>query len=439
MVAMDLPAARKAAQRAEADVMAGRPLGLLHGLPIGVKDLERTAGLRTTHGSVLFKDHVPEADQPSIARLRDAGGIVVGKTNVPEFGAGGNTRNEVYGVTGNPFDPGKTCSGSSGGSAVALAAGMVPLATGSDYGGSLRTPAAYCGIVGFRPSPGLIPHVDKAAALTPWGVLGPMGRTVADAHLLLRAQIGVDKRDPYSSDDHIRIPQTLRGADLASMCVAVSADLGCAPVDERIRAIFVERVGRFRGVFRDAQDRDPELGPHVHEIFDILRGLAFVSAHHERLKNTPQQLGPNVTHHTQAGLKRSLADVAWAQVEQGQLMKRFLALFDEVDVLIAPAAAVTPFPHTQWYPGEINGRPLDSYMRWLALSYALTMGFAVSACIPCGVDHLGMPFGIQVAGPCGADAKILEVAHALERHMALDATTARPRPDLARLTRQRAA
>mgnify|MGYP001213518921 CR=1 FL=1 len=433
VTAIDVAAARKAARRAKADVMSGGALDILHGLPIAVKDLEATGGLRTTYGSVLYKDNVPAADQPSVANVRDAGGVILCKTNTPEFGAGGNSRNDVHGATGNPFDPTKTCGGSSGGSAVALATGMAPLATGSDYGGSLRTPSSFCGVVGFRPSPGLVPSVDKAAALTPWGVIGPMGRSVEDAHLLLLAQADYDKRDPFSGDDYARLPEALSGIDLASVRVAISVDLGCAPVDSNIRKTFTERVGTFRGVFAEAQDRDPDLGPQIHDVFEILRGLTFLTSHHDRLKKTPDKLGPNVTYHTQRGLERSAADVAWAQVEQGKIMKRYMALFDEVDVLIAPAASVSPFPHSQWHPTEMNGEKLDNYMRWLAISYGITMALTVSASIPCGVDHLGMPFGIQVAGPNGSDAIVLEIAHSLERHLAANKATARPLPDLNKL------
>jgi Asp-tRNA(Asn)/Glu-tRNA(Gln) amidotransferase A subunit family amidase len=317
---------------------------------------------------------------------------------------------------------------------VALATGMVPLATGSDYGGSLRTPSSYCGVVGFRPSPGLVPSADKAAALTPWGVLGPMGRSIADAHLLLQAQIDYDKRDPFSGDDYMRIPDALTGIDLSSVRVAVSTDLGCAPVDKRIAADFEKKVASFRHVFAEAQDRDPELGPGIHEVFEILRELAFATSHAEKLKTAPDKLGPNVRFHTEAAMKRSLPEVAWAQVEQGRIMKRYLSLFDEVDVLIAPAVASSPFPHTQWFPKTINGEEMPTYMRWLAICYGLTMALPVVACIPCGLDHAGMPFGIQVAGPNGSDAIVLEIAHALEQELARNPETARPSPDLAKLT-----
>ena len=214
IVAMDADAARKRAKAVEQAIGRGDELGLLAGLPIGIKDLQATAGLRTTLGSLLYEDHVPAEDEFGVANIRRAGGIVLGKTNTPEFGAGGNTRNRVYGATGNPFDPTKTSGGSSGGSAAALALGQVALATGSDLGGSLRTPAAFCGVVGFRPSPGVVPSVDRANGLFVFSVIGPMGRSVEDAHLLLRAQIGEDKRDLFSSGDGARIPSRLTGADL---------------------------------------------------------------------------------------------------------------------------------------------------------------------------------------------------------------------------------
>ena len=433
MTAIDLTAARAAAARAEADVMAGDELGPLHGLPVGIKDLQATKGLRTTYGSLLFADNVPSADELSVANIRSAGAVILGKTNTPEFGAGSNTRNRVYGATGNPFDPIKTCGGSSGGTAVALATGMVPLATGSDYGGSVRTPAGFCGVVGFRPSPGVVPGVDRPSALTPFGVTGPMARTVGDAHMLLRAQMGWDKRDPFSSDDNLRIPDRLIGADLSSLKVAVSTDLGCAPVDKGIAGVFEAKVRRFWNVFAAAEERDPDIGGDVHECFEILRAVAFVAAHKERFEQHRDILDVNVTDNVERGLGYSLADVAWAQKAQTQLMKRYLALFDEVDVLIAPAAAVSPFPHEQMSVAAINGEAMPTYMRWLAITYGLTMALPCVVCLPCGVDHLGMPFGIQVAGPNGADARVLEVAHALEQVLAADPETARPLPDLSRL------
>ncbi|MEZ5844435.1 MAG: amidase family protein [Hyphomicrobiaceae bacterium] len=432
LVAIDEKAAREAAKDAERLVMAGEPLGLLHGLPLAIKDLQATGGLRTTYGSLIYKDNVPAADEETVANLRDEGAIILAKSNTPEFGAGANTTNKVYGPTGNPFDPALTCAGSSGGSAVALAVGQVPLATGSDYGGSLRTPAAFCGVTGFRPSPGLVPGTERSTSLTPFSVNGPMGRDVADMHLLLRAQLDVDKRDPFSSSDVSLIPAQLERIDLGSVRAAISTDLGCAPIDNDIRRVFADRVASFRGVFAEAADRDPDLGP-VHDVFEIIRGVYFVGAHKERLEKHRDQLGPNVIDNTERGLKFSAADVAWANVEQTKLYKRFLSFFEEHDVLICPAASVSPFPHSQRYVDTLNGEKMPTYMRWLAITYGLTMAVPCAVALPCGVDHKGLPFGIQVVGPNGADALVLEVAYALEKVLAANAVTRRPVPDLGKL------
>lgn len=436
VVAMDCDAARKRAREIEQAIGRGEDPGPLAGLPIGVKDLQATAGLRTTLGSLLYKDNVPADDEFNVANIRRAGGIILGKTNTPEFGAGANTANRVYGPTGNPFDPTKTCAGSSGGSAVALALGQVALATGSDLGGSLRTPASFCGVAGFRPSPGVVPNVDRPASLTPFSVSGPMGRTVADAHLLLRAQMSQDKRDPFSSTDNARIPERLASADLGSLRVAVSTDLGCAPIDRAIAETFRARVGTFHHAFKEVQERAPDFGP-VHDVFEVHRCVQFVAAHRERLEKARDLLDRNVIDNTERGLKLSLADVSRAHVEQTKLYKRFLAFFKDVDVLICPAASVSPFPHAQLFVEEINGEKMPTYMRWLAITYAPTVALACAAALPCGVDHLGMPFGIQVIGPNGSDARVLEVAHALEQVLAKDKVTARPVPPLPVLTSMR--
>jgi amidase len=433
IVAMDAGAARKRAEEIEQAVGRGEDVGLLGGLPIGVKDLQATAGLRTTSGSLLLKDNVPAEDELGVANVRRAGGVILAKTNTPEFGAGANTTNRVYGATGNPFDPSKTCAGSSGGSAVALALGQVALATGSDLGGSLRTPASFCGVVGFRPSPGVVPNVDKPASLTPFSVNGPMGRTMADAHLLLRAQMGQDKRDPFSSTDNARIPAELAGADLGTLRVAVSPDLGCAPIDRAIADLFKARAARLRPVFREVQERAPDFAG-VHDIFEVHRCVQFVAAHRERLEKSRDLLDRNVIDNVERGLKLTLPDVSRAHVEQTKLYKRVLAFFKDVDVLIAPAASVSPFPHTQLFVEAINGETMPTYMRWLAITYAPTVALCCAAAVPCGVDHLGMPFGIQVIGPNGADARVLQVAHALEQVLARDKDTARPLPPLPVLT-----
>lgn len=432
IVARDDAASLREAEIAEEAVMSGEELGLLHGLPVGIKDLQVTGGLTTTFGSLLHKDDVPDVDDDGVANLRDEGAIIACKTNTPEFGAGANTKNRVYGATGNPFDPVKTCGGSSGGSAVALATGMLPLATGSDYGGSLRTPASFCGVAGFRPSPGLVPDAGRTVALNPFSVNGPMGRSVDDLYLLLRAQIDADTRDPFSAIDPGDIPAALPETDPSAIVAALSPDLGCSPVDAAIKSLFADRMATVSSLFADTDDASPDF-KNVHEIFEILRGVNFVAAHRERVENHRDLLGPNVIDNTERGLEYTAKDVAWAMAEQAQLYARVNAFFDEYDVLICPSASVSPFPHEQLAIETINGETMPTYMRWLALTYALTTGLCCVATVPCGVDAHGLPFGIQIAGPKGSDLEVLQIAKAIESALAADPETQRPIPDISKL------
>jgi amidase len=416
------------ARAAEQAVMAGVALGPLHGLPIGIKDLALTEGLRTTFGSPQFADFLPDADERQVAAVRRAGAIVVGKTNTPEFGAGANTVNPVYGATGNPFDPDKTCAGSSGGSAVALAVGMVPLATGSDMGGSLRNPAAYCGVVGFRPSPGAVPHELRPIGWSPLAVQGPMGRTVADTALLFEAMAAFDPRDPlsYPSD----FGAGMEAIDLGSLRVAISQDLGFAPVDHGIRRVFRAALERIKGVFARADERDPPLDESAHEAFEVTRAVSFLAAHGETWRTRPELLGPNIRANVEQGLAMSLEDVARAMRSHTLLYQRFLEFMADYDALICPAMAVAPFPHARLYVEEINGQPMRTYFHWLALAYGLTLSAHPVACIPCGRDHTGMPFGIQVCGRRSGDRRTLAIAAALERFLQDIPELARPVPDL---------
>lgn len=425
--------ARTEAVAAERAVKAGEPLGPLHGLPIGVKDLQETEGLRTTFGSRLFADHVPARDERTVAAVRAAGGIVVGKTNVPEFGAGGNSTNPVYGATGNPFDPARTCGGSSGGSAVALATGMTPLATGSDTGGSLRLPAAFCGVVGHRPSPGVVPSERRQIGWTPLSVLGPMGRTVADTALLFSAMAANDPRDPLAvpggtAESFFPLPE----ADLSGLRVAISTDLGFAPVDARIRRSFEAAVGAFKGAFGSVEAVDPPL-QDADEIFEVLRAVQFVAAHAGRSPEQAALLGPNIVANVEQGLDKSLRDVAAAQAAHTALYRRFTTFMADYDLLICPAVSVPPFPHSQLTLGAIDGRPARTYFHWLALTYGLTLTAHPVLALPCGLDPTGTPLGIQLCGRRGGDRRLLAQAAALEAHLAGLPGLGRPLPDLAAL------
>jgi Asp-tRNA(Asn)/Glu-tRNA(Gln) amidotransferase A subunit family amidase len=426
--------ARREAKTAEKAVLDGELLGPLHGLPAGIKDLEETEGLLTTFGSPLFRDFIPEHDNVMVARMRKAGAIVVAKTNVPEFGAGANSRNVVWGATGNPFDPRLNPGGSSGGSAVALATDMLPVCTGSDTGGSLRIPGAINGVVGFRPSPGLVPHARRGLGWSAISVLGPMGRTVADASQLMAVQAGFDPVDPlgYPVDPQsFAIPAL---SDLGRLRVAWTEDFGQCPVETPIRKIMRERIAAMRHLFKSCDEIRPDFG-EADRCFDVIRAISFVSRYQADYDKDPMSLGPNVRINYEMGAKMSLADVAWAQTEQTRIYRRFQETFRDYDLVLSPTVPVTPFPWTQLYLAEMEGKPLRNYYHWLALTYFITLATNPAISIPCGVDHKGMPFGLQVVGRARGDAEVLAAAHAMEQAFATIPALTRPRPDLSKLTK----
>lgn len=434
MPARDFERARAVARRADEAVARGDALAPLHGLPLGVKDLEDTEGLRTTFGSPIFRDNVPAADQRSIAAVRAAGAIVVGKTNTPEFGAGANTRNSVYGATGNPFDPSKSAAGSSGGSAVALATNMVPIATGSDTGGSLRNPAAFCGIVGFRPTPGLVPSEKRLLGWSNLPVLGPMARTVPDLCLLLSAMVSDDSRDPLATTVHggqvRRAPDFAAPApvDLSSLRVALTPDFGFAPTERHIREVFAEKTNLFRHVFAGAEEATPDCRD-ADEAFEVLRALNFLAGHLPKLRNN-QPIGPNVRANIEEGLRYSAEDVARAMSAQTAHYRRWQQFFGNYDVILTPAITISPRSWRELYPAEIDGKRTRTYFHWLAMAYAVTLAGHPALSLPVGLDRNKMPFGLQIVGPRGGDALVLSVAAALEALLAGDPRTARPKPDL---------
>jgi Asp-tRNA(Asn)/Glu-tRNA(Gln) amidotransferase A subunit family amidase len=438
MVARDFDRARRTAREADGAVTRGGALPPLHGLPIGIKDLIATEGLRTTSGSVLYRDNIPAADDNLVARLRRAGANVVGKTNTPEFGAGANTRNAVYGATGNPFDPAKSCAGSSGGSAVALATGMVPLCQGSDTGGSLRNPAAFCGIVGFRPTPGLVAAGARGIGASGLPVLGPMARTVADTCLLLGSMASDDACDPLATTIHGRTVRTAAEfyppapLDLSGLRVAVTPDFGFAPTETHIRDVFAEKTGLFRHVFARAEDDSPDCSG-TDETFEVLRALMFVAAHADKARDTPGMVGPNVRANVEEGLRYSAADVGRAMTGQTRIYRRWQGFFERYDVVLTPAITISPRSWRELFPAEIDGKPTRTYFHWLAMAYAVTVVGHPALSLPVGRDRNGMPFGLQIVGPRGGDALVLRVAAQLEALLAGDPRTARPVPDIAAL------
>jgi len=427
--ATDFDRARASAREAEAQVMRGVPLGPLHGLPLGVKDLQDTAGLLTTYGNVRLRGNVPTADNVLVSRLRAAGAIVTAKTNVPDMGAGANSRNPVWGATGNPFNPALNAGGSSGGSAAALAADLLPICTGSDTGGSLRIPAALCGVVGLRPSPGLVANDARPLGWSVISVLGPMGRSVADTALQFAASVGPDARDPLSYPVDASKFWPLKEVDLSGLRIGTTEDFGVCIVDPEIRRVFQGRVEAIRPLVARCEPVDLQLGD-ADRAFDTLRAESFVAAFADTFRNAPETLGPNVRANVEMAAAITLADRAWAHLEQTRIQRRFAKAFEQYDLILAPVTPVSPFPWTELFAGRIDGQEMRNYYHWLGLTYVVTLATNPALSLPCGADEHGMPFGLQVIGRLHGDAQLLSAAQALEQAFASSPALRRPRPDM---------
>lgn len=429
LTAMDVTRATACAEAATQRWQAGTPLGVLDGLPIGVKDLQDTQGLLTTHGSIRARNHIPNTDQPMVARLRAAGAIILAKTNVPEMGAGGNSRNPVWGATGNPFDANLIAGGSSGGSAAALAANLLPLCTGSDTGGSLRMPAALCGIVGFRPSVDVIAHPTRPLGWSGISVLGPMARTMDDLTLMLSVCQGYDRNDPLSIPSAPRRFAALPTVALDTLRIGFSEDFGGAAVDQHIRDSFRERLDLLRPHVKECRPVNLDLGD-MDRCFDILRAESFGAAFGQTLQEDPDSLGAHIKDNVALGETMSLVDRGWAHSEQTRILRRFNALMSDIDVIVLPTSPVTPFDWTQSHPETVGGKIMDIYYRWLALCYRGSLMGGPAITLPSGRDSFGMPFGLQILGPVRGDEQLLAAAKAIETLFARSNETARPLADL---------
>ncbi len=432
VTAMCVDRARKEAKAAEAAVRRGEELPLLHGLPTGIKDLEETKDLLTTYGSPLYRDYVPGYDNVMVSRVRAAGAIVVGKTNVPEFGAGSNSRNPVWGATGNPFNTTLTAGGSSGGSAAALATDLLPVCTGSDTGGSLRNPASFCGVVGFRPSPGMVAVERRAMGWTPISVLGPMGRSVADLSLLYATQIGQHDTDPLSFPVDGAAFAEPWPVDLGSLRVAWTEDFSGAPVDKGIRATMRAKMKAMKPLFRRLDKVEIDYG-EADRCFDVIRAVSFLSRYQDAYTNNRKMLGPNIIANYEIGAKLSLADFAWAHAEQTRIFRKFQELYRDYDLVLGPTVGFSPFPWKQLYIDEMDGKKLRNYYHWMASVYFVTLTSNPAVSLPCGLEHKKMPFGLQVIGRFRGDGEVLGAAHAMETAFKSIPGLARPMPNIARL------
>jgi amidase len=415
IVSLDEERARAGARAADEALASGADVGPLHGLPFAFKDTHAVAGWRTTFGSPLFADHVPETDELIVERVRRAGVVVLGRTNVPEFAAGSHTFNTVFGTTLNPVDPTRSAGGSSGGAACALAAGMVPLADGSDMGGSLRNPASFCGVVGLRPSLGRVPEWPLYNQWESTSVGGPLARTVGDLALLLSVMAGPDPRVPQAlGEPGATFAPPLEGS-LAGLRVALSTDLGGAfEVDHDVAAVVQSSAAVFSGAGASVAAAHPDL-TGADETFRTLRAWHLQAKLGPLLAQHPDAFKQSLADNIRLGAGLSGADVAAAYTRRTALSEVMRTFFTSYDVLVLPVSQVPPFPAGQEYPHHINGRPMETYLDWMRAAYLITVTGCPAISVPAGTTPEGLPVGIQIVAPHGAERRLLEVAAAFER------------------------
>lgn len=407
--------AKKMAQKVDHQIARGEKPGLLAGLPIAHKDLVQTKAIRTTFGSRLFENFVPKENALIVQRLIDAGGITIGKTNVPEWGAGSQTFNDVFGETKNPFDLTRTCGGSSGGAAVALAARMLPLADGSDMGGSLRNPASFCNVVGFRTSAGRVPAYPVPDGWSNLGVLGPMARTVSDCALMLAAITGPDDRTPISLPDSAALFLQTLDSDQKGARVAFSTDFGGQlPVEPAVRNVITQGVQVLSDLGCKVSESCPDFSG-ADEVFKTLRAWSFASRHGEDISRYPEQYKETIIWNVEAGLKLSGADVSEANKARTQIYQRVNTFFQDYDFLVLPVSQVAPFPLTNEYVTSINGTRMETYIDWMKSCYYITVTGLPAISIPCGFTPEGLPVGIQIIGKPLQELAVLRIAYAFEQ------------------------
>jgi amidase len=388
--------------------------GWLAGLPVAIKDLADVAGVRTTYGSPIFKDHVPAASHPVVERIERAGGVVVAKSNTPEFGAGGSTFNEVFGRTTNPWNTALTCGGSTGGGAAALAAGEVWLAHGSDHAGSLRRPATYCSVVGLRPSPGRVTRGTSNNLWAPLSVQGPMARNVGDLALFLDAMAGFCPRDPLTFDAPAVSFTDAVARPLVPKRVAFTADFGGAvPVDRETREICARAVRLYEQMGAVVEDATPDVGA-IGEAFMVLRAQSYVVDREPMLATHRSMIKPDIVWNTEEGLKATPSRIGWAERERAAFYRRVVAFFSTYDILVAPGASTPAFDVNRRMPEMIDGKKLEHYLGASLITAIPTLMGVPSIAVPCGFDRYGRPVGLQIVGPPRGEAALLQAAALFE-------------------------
>jgi len=384
------------------------------GLPIAIKDVIATKGVRTTWGSLVYKDHVPAEDHIMAERLKAAGAILIGKTNTPEFGAGSQTFNKVFGATRNPYDLSKTCGGSSGGAAVAVACGMVPFADGGDFAASLRNPGNYCNVIGFRPSTGRVPAYPHPYPWSNLSELGPMARTVSDAAFLLSVQAGPDRRAPSSISEPGSIFNKPLKRSFRKTRVAWSHDLGGLPVEPAVTKVLESQRKTFKELGCVVEDAEPDFSGAT-EAFESLRALTWLHRGGALLKEHRDKLKDTVIWNTEEGYKRSAADIAKAENLRTAMYHRMRVFLEKYDFFVCPVNQLPPFPVDQPYPTEIAGVKMTNYLDWMKSCYYITLTTHPAISVPAGFTDEGLPVGIQIVGRYRDDFGVLQFAHAFEQ------------------------
>ena len=397
--------------------------GRLAGLPMPIKDLNEVAGVLTTHGSPIYKDHIPETSDIVVANLETEGAVVYGKSNVPEFGAGGNTFNEVFGPTRNPWDTRMSASGSSGGSAAALATGMAWVAHGNDMGGSLRNPASFCGVVGLRPSPGRVARTPGEMVDSLLAVDGPMARNIADMALLLDAMCGEYPDDPLSLPRLSASYAEATQRPEKPLRIAFSADLGITPVDPQVADICRQAALKLEHAGVTVVEDHPNLSD-AHEVFQTLRAYQFAASHRQKLQDFPELLKQEMIWNVEKGERLSASQIIDAQSKRSAILRRTIDFFKTYDLLLTPATIVPPFPVNERYVATCAGKTFDTYIDWLAIAYGITLTTAPALSMPCGFTDTGLPVGLQVVAAPRNEMGLLRWAAFIEGE--LDTTIRKP-------------
>lgn len=406
--------AGQAAAKADEMQARGAKLGPLHGLPAAHKDLAETRGIRTTFGSPLYRDYVPTENDLLVDRLQGAGAITLGKTNTPEFGAGSNTFNPIFGATRNPWDLTKTCGGSSGGAAVALACGLVPVADGSDMGGSLRNPAAFCNVVGFRPTVGRVPNPKAAFAWSTLSTSGCLGRSVEDLAFVLSTIAGPDARSPLALSEPGTVFARPLGRSFKEVRVAWFKDLGGVPFDPRVCTIVDSHRATFESLGCIVEQAEPDFSP-AEISFRTLRAWNSAHVYGAQLRQHPNSFKDTLKREIEEGLRLTGAELARAEVARGEIWRRFQAFLQKYEYFVLPTTQVPPFDIETPYPAEIGGTKFTNYIDWMKSCWYISAAGNPAASVPAGFTPEGLPVGIQIVGRNKEDFAVLQLAHAFEQ------------------------